>query len=142
MPFDGLEAPFSYLAKFDQVIDLIESPEQWTKHTYKTPRGQYCLKEALNTVGIAEIFEPIILRAAEKATEREYCCIESFNDHPETTHGDVVAVLHRTRVDVAAGKVRLPPRRAGNPPAQWQEHQAPVAASRASPLWRRMFSWG
>jgi hypothetical protein len=108
MPFDGLAAPFNYMAKFDQVIDLIETPNHWIKHSYNTPWGGYCLKEALNVVGIAEIFEPIILKTAGELLEREFCCVESFNDHPLTTHGDVLTVLRRVRENVLSGKVGLP----------------------------------
>lgn len=140
MPFDGLETPFGQLAKFDQAINLIETPSGWTKHTYRTPRGQYCLKEALNTVGIAEVFEPIILKTAEEVMEREFCCIESFNDHPLTTHDDVVAVLHRTRENIVSGKIALPPRPTFKPSARWNEYHAP--AGTWTVLWRKLFSWG
>ena len=27
MPFDGVESPYRYLEKFDQVIDLVEDPK-------------------------------------------------------------------------------------------------------------------
>jgi hypothetical protein len=108
MPFDGVVAPFNYLAKFELVIDLIETPNHWIKHSYNTPWGGYCLKEALNVIGIAEVFEPVILKTAEEVMEREFCCVESFNDHPLTTHGDVVTVLHRVRNNLLSGKVRLP----------------------------------
>jgi hypothetical protein len=109
MPFDGVVAPFNYLAKFDQVIDLVETPNHWIKHSYNTPWGGYCLKEVLNVVGVAELFEPVILKAAEEVMEREFCCVESFNDHPLTTQSDVITVLHRVRDNILAGKIRLSP---------------------------------
>jgi hypothetical protein len=108
MPFDGLESPFNYLAKLDEVIDLIEAPSRWTQGAYKTPGGQYCLKEALNSAGVAEIFDRAILRTAAERAEREFCCLESFNDSPDTTHSDVVMVLRRVREDVVAGRIDLP----------------------------------
>jgi hypothetical protein len=43
------------------------------------------------------LFEPIILKTIDEMTDREFCSIESFNDHPETLHRDVVAVLYRTQ---------------------------------------------
>ena len=107
MPFDGVAAPFNYLAKFEQVIDLVETPNHWIKHSYNTPWGGYCLKEVLNVVGVAEIFEPVILKTAEEVMEREFCCVESFNDHPLTTHADVVTVLRRVRENILSGKIRL-----------------------------------
>jgi hypothetical protein len=41
MPFDGVETPYTYLEKFDRVIDLVEPPSKWAKHAYVTPRGQH-----------------------------------------------------------------------------------------------------
>jgi hypothetical protein len=108
MPFDGLETPFNYLAKIDQVIDLLGSPSRWIKHAYSTPQGRYCLKEALSVGGIADVLGPIILKAAEEITGKKFCCLESFNDWPQTSHGDILAVLHRARENIEAGKTRLP----------------------------------
>jgi hypothetical protein len=135
MPFDGVATPFNYLAKFDQVIDLIETPNHWVKHSYNTPWGGYCLKEVLNVVGIAEIFEPVILKAAEEVMGREFCCVESFNDHPLTTHGDLLAVLRRVRENFLSGKIRLPAGTASQPVF------APADRSGWLPaFWQRMFS--
>jgi hypothetical protein len=120
MPFDGLETPFSYLPKLDQVIDLVEAPNQWIKHTYRSPWGGYCLKEALNMVGIAEVLEPAILKTAGKRAEREFCCIESFNDAPQTTHTEVMAVLRTVRDDIVNGQLRLPAAPATKPSLGWK----------------------
>jgi len=108
MPFDGAESPFYYLGKIDEVIDLVEAPGQWTQRIYRNRRGQYCLKEVLNMVGVAQVLEPVILRAAADITGKEFCCVESFNDMSDTTQRDVVSVLRRVRDDVAAGRTRLP----------------------------------
>ncbi|HWD57242.1 MAG TPA: hypothetical protein VG308_03125 [Stellaceae bacterium] len=141
MPFDGLESPFNYLAKFDQVIELIETPSRWTKHTYRGPGGRYCLKEALNTVGLAEVFEPIILKAAEAVTDKEFCCVESFNDHPLTTHGDVMAVLRRTRDGIVTGRVKLPAPGAAKLAPRWHEYHVPEASRSPASLWSKLFCW-
>jgi hypothetical protein len=141
MPFDGVEAPIGYVAKLDQVIDLIESPGKWVKHAYRTPSGRYCLKEALNVVGVAELFEPIILKAAAEVMERDFCCIESFNDHPLTTRDDVVATLQVTRANIIAGKTTLPPAGALHPITAWHAHQVPSIDDRP-PLWRKLLCWG
>jgi hypothetical protein len=132
MPFDGVAPSFTYLQKFDQVIDLLETPGRWTKHTYRAPNGRYCLTEALNVVGIAEIFEPIILRAAEKIMDRDFCCIESFNDHPQTVYDDILAVLHRTRENIIVGNIKLPAPVA-KPTGRYSEY-------RASTVWQKLFS--
>jgi hypothetical protein len=136
MPFDGVEAPFGYVEKLDQVIDLIQTPGKWVKHAYRTPGGRYCLKEALNMIGVADVFEPVILKAAEEVTERDFCCIESFNDHPLTCHGDVVATLQQMRTNILAGKAALPDG------ALTGAREAAVTSRVAvlPSLWRRLFS--
>jgi hypothetical protein len=141
MPFDGVEAPLNYLAKFDQLIALIESPSVWVKHTYRTPNGRHCLKEALNAVGIAEIFESIILKVAEEVTGREFCCIESFNDHAQTSHGDVVAVLHQTRTSILDGKVVLPLAEMVTSIPSWSQCPTPKHGGWSGPVWRKLFCW-
>ena len=138
MPFDGLETPVNYLAKLDQVIDLIESPNRWIKHNYRNPQG-YCLKEALDVAGISEIFEPIILKTVSELTEREFCCIESFNDHPETMHDDIVVVLHRVRADTIAGKFDLPAYAMPTPVFTWNAQCGPTVRNWVSSLWRKVF---
>jgi len=140
MPFDGLETPFSYLAKFAQVIDLIEAPGQWAKHSYRNPGGQYCLKEALNVAGIAEIFEPLILREAVEVTGREFCCLESFNDWPDTMHGDVVFVLQRVRDNIVAGQVTLPAPAVTTTRFGWDGRRDATAGSWVSMLWRKLLA--
>jgi hypothetical protein len=132
MPFDGVESPFSYLAQLDRVIDRIETPGRLTKRTYRSPDGRYCLKEALNAAGIADVFEPIILRVAEEVTEKEFCCVESFNDWPETVHGDVVAVLRRVRYGLVSGRFELPA------PAPTSAAGG-TAGSQVPAFWRKLF---
>ena len=108
MPFDGLAGSFDYLAKFDEVIELVEQPNRWIKHDYGNRDGRYCLVGALNTVGVRRLFEPIILKAINEVADKEFCCIEAFNDHPDTLHRDVVCVLYRARGHIAAGRFRAP----------------------------------
>jgi hypothetical protein len=45
------------------------------------------------------------LRAINEVTGRHYRRIESFNDHPDTDHGQVVEVLARARDDLVAGRL-------------------------------------
>lgn len=140
MPFDGVEAPFGHVEKLDQVIDLIEAPGKWVKHAYRTPGGRYCLKEALNIVGVADVFEPIILKAAEEVMERDFCCIESFNDHPLTNHDDIVVTLQRTRANILVGKAALPDVAPSFAVGRQQAAEAfPVGW--LPNLCRRLFSW-
>jgi hypothetical protein len=139
MPFDGLELSFNYLAKLDAVIDLIGTPNTWTKFTYQNPPSGYCLKEALNVVGVAEIFEPIILKVGAEVMDRDFCCAESFNDHPQTAHGDVLTVLHRVRAEIATGRLRFSEHAAAQPFFASQQHDAPTPGNRISVLLRKLF---
>jgi hypothetical protein len=141
MPFDGVETTINYLAKFDQVIELIETPGKWVKHTYRTPSGRYCLKEVLNTVGIAEVFEPIILKVAATTTGREFCCAESFNDHPETLRGDVITVLRQTRTDILTGKIPLPRAQTAARAPFWGEGHKANWGSWPATFWQKLFVW-
>ena len=136
MPFDAVESPCRYLEKFDQVIDLIENPKKWGKHAYINRSGQYCLIGALNAVGVGKLFEPIILKTIDEMTDREFCSIESFNDHPETLHRDVVAVLYGTRRHIAAGKFKHPAVTYGS---RREEPGSPSRGGWTSTLWRKVF---
>jgi hypothetical protein len=118
------------------VIDLVEDPRNWVKHTYINRRGQYCLIGALNAVGVGKIFGPIILKTIAEMTDREFCCIESFNDHPETLHRDVVAMLYRTRERIAAGKFKHP---AVTDRLRREEPGSPARGGWSSALWRKVF---
>ncbi|HEX7969229.1 MAG TPA: hypothetical protein VF502_13495, partial [Stellaceae bacterium] len=51
--------------------------------------------------------EPILL-AIKQVTGRDYLRIEMFNDHPLTTHGLVLKVLHQARENVVNGVVERP----------------------------------
>jgi hypothetical protein len=140
MPFDGVETPLSYLARFDHIIELIETPGKWVKHTYRTPNGRYCLKEMLNVVGVAEVFEPIIPEVAATTTGGQFCCIESFNDHPETLGSDVAAVLRQTRAEIVAGKIALP-RAETAMPARLSERHGDGQSGWPATMWRKLFAW-
>jgi hypothetical protein len=141
MPFDGIAAPLGFIAKFDQVIDRVSAPDRWVKHRYRDPGDRQCLKEALNTAGLGELLEPVVLRAADKHMNRDFCCVESFNDNPLTTHADIVAVLYTVRAEMIAGRVELPTAGEVKSQASWHEYYPPASASRAGGLWRRFFRW-
>jgi hypothetical protein len=51
------------------------------------------------------MLQPVVLRAINEVTGRHYRRIESFNDHPDTDHGQVVEVLARAREDLIAGRL-------------------------------------
>ena len=98
-------------------------------------RGQYCLIGALNAVGVGKLFEPIILKTIDEMTDRKFCSIELFNDHPETLHRDVVAVLYGTRGRIAAGKFKHPAVTYGS---RREEPGSPSGGGWTSALWRKV----
>jgi hypothetical protein len=115
MPFDGVGFPNQSLQKIDEVIDLLGTPEKWCKGALRSHDGRYCIRGAVRAVDAADVLEPMILDAIGQVAGRRFRRIESFNDHPNTSHEQVLAVLHRTRDNLSAGKVAVggggPPRR-------------------------------
>src|SRR5437660_11683889 len=98
MPFDG--AGFGYnesLQKLDTVIDLLETPDKWCKGALRSHDGRYCIRGAVRAVGGGEALEPVILQAIGEVAGKRFCRIESFNDHPNTSHAQILAVLTRAR---------------------------------------------
>src|SRR5437764_12229134 len=101
MPFDG--AGFGYnesLQKLDTVIDLLETPDRWCKGALRSHDGRYCIRGAIRAVSGSDVLEPAILNAIGQVAGRRFRRIEAFNDHPSTTHEQVVAVLAQARNNV------------------------------------------
>jgi hypothetical protein len=106
MPFDG--AGFGYnesLQKLDAVIDLLETPDRWCKGALRSHDGRYCIRGAVRAVSGSDLLEPAILQAVGQVAGHRFRRIEAFNDHPNTTHDQVVAVLARTRNNIAGGSL-------------------------------------
>lgn len=104
MPFDGTgfvtDEP---LQKLDAVIDLLGSADRWCKGALRSHDGRYCIRGAIRAVSGTEVLEPAILQAIGQVGGRRFRRIEAFNDHPNTTHDQVVAVLNRARRNLEAG---------------------------------------
>jgi hypothetical protein len=130
MPFDGVGfASPETLQKIDAVIDLLATPDKWCKGALRSHDGRYCIRGAVRAVDAADLLEPAILQAIGEVAGRRFRRIESFNDHPNTSHDQVVAVLVRARDNIIAG------RPAG--PRAIAEGPAPTLAS-----WRgALFGW-
>jgi hypothetical protein len=113
MPFDGVgfASPKS-LDQIDAVIERLATPEKWCKGALRSHDGRYCIRGAVRAVGGAELLEPIILQAIGEVAGSRFGRIESFNDHPNTSHAQVIAVLERARDNIVAGRnvSRMPPR--------------------------------
>src|SRR5437764_11388456 len=98
MPFDGVGFVVDESAeKLDAVIDLLGTPDRWCKGALRSHDGRYCIRGAIRAVNGAELLEPAILQAVGQVAGRSFRRIEAFNDHPNTSHDQVVAVLSRAR---------------------------------------------
>ncbi len=106
MPFDGLAfVDQESLDRVERVIDLISTPAKWCKGSERNRAGQYCIRGAMIAAGALDTLEPIILQSIHELAGRHFRRIEEFNDHPRTTHGQVVEVLDRTRTKIIEGKI-------------------------------------
>jgi len=104
MPFDGVEFVSNQsLQKMDAVIDLLGTPDKWCKGALRSHDGRYCIRGAVRAVDAADLLEPAILQAIGEVAGRRFRRIESFNDHPNTSHEQIVAVLHRARDNLTVG---------------------------------------
>jgi hypothetical protein len=104
MPFDGTayEGRVRSLDKMDKVIDLLSDETRWCKKQLRTPDGRYCIARAMVSVDATTEIKEAILLAIERVTRDFYRSIESFNDHPRTTHALVVKVLQQARGNMLA----------------------------------------
>lgn len=110
MPFDGVGfVSDKSLQHIDAVIDRLSTPEKWCKGALRSHDGRYCIRGAVRAVGAADVLEPVILQAIGEVAGKRFCRIESFNDHPNTSHAQVLAVLNRARDNMILGN--------GAPPA-------------------------
>jgi hypothetical protein len=144
MPLDGTELQIlgdRRLDKLAQIERLLINERRWCKRRLRDEYGRYCLVGAMQAVEARQSLEPIILRAARQVGGRRYWRVESFNDHPHTTHADVLRALQRARENILAGMI------AGSPPprharwtqalrALWSDPRASIAAA-ARPSERR-----
>ena len=125
MPFDGVGFVVDESAqKLDAVIDLLGTPDRWCKGALRSHDGRYCIRGAIRAVNGAELLEPAILQAIGQVAGRRFRRIEAFNDHPNTSHDQVVAVLSRARRNIAVGPTQSTATRLRQPAASllgwWQ----------------------
>ncbi len=129
MPFDGLPASLPAetrrrLASLDRAMALIDAPKKWCKRAHIDHAGRRCIRGALRQTPAALDLEHLVagvIREAWIAALTDFpdpLLIAGFNDHPKTSHADVMRVL-------AAARLRL--LGIGAPPA-------PAALS----LWQRL----
>ena len=108
MPFDGVGfIGNESVRKMDEVIDLLGTPEKWCKGALRSHDGRYCIRGAVRAVDAADVLEPSILEAIGQVAGKRFRRIESFNDHPNTSHEQVLAVLHRARENLSFGHLGI-----------------------------------
>lgn len=103
MPLDSLEfSQNPMLTKLSRVERLLATERQWCKGRLRDSDGRHCLVGAIEAADCWPEVARIILRAAREVSGKRYWRIESFNDDPQTTHADVLAVLRRARQNIVA----------------------------------------
>jgi hypothetical protein len=106
MPFDGVGfIGNESVRKLDEVIDLLATPDKWCKGALRSHDGRYCIRGAVRAVDGADVLEPPILEAIGQVVGKRFRRIESFNDHPNTSHEQVLAVLSRARDNLMMGRI-------------------------------------
>ena len=131
MPFDGVGlVPDVSLQKIDAVINLLATPDRWCKGALRSQDGRYCIRGALRAVDAIGMLEPPILHAIGEVAGRRFRRIETFNDHPNTSHEQVLAVLGRARDTIATQ------------PFLWHQTVAVEPAKPPPVTWRSvLFGW-
>ena len=119
MPFDGVGfVSDESLQKIDDVLDLLATPDKWCKGALRSHDGRYCIRGAVRSVDAADVLEPTILQAIGEVAGKRFRRIESFNDHPNTSHEQVLAVLHRARDKLSLGEVGIARERVAQAPSR------------------------
>jgi hypothetical protein len=121
MPFDGTgyEGRIETLDKVDKVIDLLSREDRWCKQQLRSYDGRRCILGAMMAADATIALKEPILLAIKQVTGRDYLRIEMFNDHPLTTHGLVLKVLHQARENIINGVVERPAARTSLPAGAW-----------------------
>jgi hypothetical protein len=121
MPLDstGYEGRIEALDKIDKVIDLLSDERSWCKRQLQTHDGRRCLLGAMMAVEATAVLKAPILVAIEQVTDCDYLRIELFNDHPKTTHAQVMAVLHQARENIV--NVAITPRAVEQRVSAWAQ---------------------
>lgn len=101
MPFDDavLEGRSEALAKIDNVIALLATEDKWGKF-FAQSSGRRCLWGALWAEDATSILEQPVLDAIRQVTGEHHWQIDTFNDHPATTHAVILQVLHQARSSI------------------------------------------
>ncbi len=127
MPFDGVGfIGNESVRKMDDVIDLLGTPDKWCKGALRSHDGRYCIRGAVRSVDAADVLEPVILEAIGQVAGKRFRRIESFNDHPNTSHEQVLAVLHRARDNLGSAHAGIAGERAAQAPSRFATWRSAV----------------
>jgi hypothetical protein len=129
MPFDGTgyEGRIEALDKMDKVVDLLAREDRWCKQQLRSYDGRRCILGAMMAADATIALKEPILLAIKQVTGRDYLRIEMFNDHPLTTHGLVLTVLHQARANIVNGALDHPPTPSQSPAGtKWGSRLKPL----------------
>lgn len=111
MAFEGSPEKFAPVEvdEVGQIIlkarELLSDPAKWCKGAFVS-NGAFCIAGAVGMRAFKDE-EPL----ADKAVTRisgllppEFASVSTFNDHPSTTHADVLALLDRALSRVESGQ--------------------------------------
>jgi hypothetical protein len=90
------------LEKIDKVIALLATEDKWCKFFAESSDRRRCLWGAMWVEDAARILDAPVLEAIRQVTGQRHWCIDTFNDHPTTTHATVLEVLHQARHNIRA----------------------------------------
>jgi hypothetical protein len=129
MPFDGIGfIGNESVRKIDEVIDLLGTPDRWCKGALRSHDGRYCIRGAVRAVDAADALEPSILEAIGQVAGKRFRRIESFNDHPNTSHEQVLAVLYRARENLGSGNAATVGERVAQRPSRFAGWRGAILA--------------
>lgn len=99
MPLDGsaLQPNLELVSKLDKVAALLSGGEKWCKQRLRDEHGRRCILGALMAADAVMDLGPVIKKAIQHVTGRDYLRIECFNDDPKTDFAHVEAVLREAR---------------------------------------------
>jgi len=108
------------LEKIDKVIALLAIEDKWCKFFAETSDRRRCLWGAMWVEDATRILDVPILEAIRQVTGHHHWDIDTFNDHPTTTHATVLEVLHQARHNIRAAMLSPAPQYRWKPvPSGW-----------------------
>lgn len=94
------------LLVIDRIIGMLFRPDQWCKIELERSDGAHCIMGALwhcQAQSHNKVRQSILVAIQQLFPDRLHAeSVMCFNDHPDTTHADVMAVISRARALLAS----------------------------------------